>query len=132
MYFDIYDFNPNLDLFMGKTVDINENGFIYGNAFKDEYVPYKNYKVYEINPNSEESKLKIKLMEESFTINDLKLYLDVNPNDKDVFKVLKKHIEIYENLKNEYESKYLNICIDNNMNDFNWTNSPWPWEDKYV
>ena len=34
MFFDDLSFDQNLDLFMGKSITLNEDGYIYGNMFK--------------------------------------------------------------------------------------------------
>ena len=60
MYFDDFSFDENLDFFTGKKLMLNSDGYIYGNMFKDEYVPYKNYSVYRLNGKDEKEKLKLK------------------------------------------------------------------------
>ena len=132
MYFDIFDFDPNKLQFSEKVNEFKEDGFIYGNSFSDEYVPYKNYNVYDIKPNSDESKLKVKIMEQSFIVNDLNLYLDVNPNDPKIYELFKKHLNLLETYVNDYERKYGSICFNSYDEKYNWLTSPWPWEDKYV
>jgi len=130
MYFDSLDFVDNTDLFVGKIVNINDDGYIYGNIFKDEYIPYKDYKVYRLNPRSEEENLKLKIMEHSFKISDLNLYLDLHPNDMDVYNYFKKEKKELDNYIDEYENKYGSICLNGKMDKYNWINDPWPWEDK--
>lgn len=111
-----------------KVVEVNE-GFLKGNMFKDEYKPYLNLTYINILPKNElESKL-YKIMKYSFAINDLNLYLDVHPNDKEIFELLKKYISEEEKLKKEYVKTYgsLNIC-DEYGNKYNWIDNPWPWD----
>ena len=128
MYFDDFSFDENLDFFTGKKIMLNNDGYIYGNMFKDEYVPYKNYSVYRLNGKDEKERLKLKIMEETFIINDLNLYLDIHPNDEDMFNEFKKHNELLEEYKNEYENIYSSLCLSGIKNKYNWINSPWPWE----
>ena len=130
MYFDSLDFVDNTDLFVGKIVNINDDGYIYGNIFKDEYIPYKDYKVYRLNPRSEEENLRLKIMEHSFKISDLNLYLDIHPKDMDVYNYFKKEKNELDNYIDEYENKYGSICLNSKMDKYNWINDPWPWEDK--
>ena len=85
MYFDDFSFDENINNFVGKIVNINDDGYIYGNMFKDEYKPYKNHKVYRLNPSSSLDDLKLKIMEEQFIVTDLGLYLDIHPDDTDVY-----------------------------------------------
>ena len=115
--------NNNLNLF-----DPYE-GYLKGNAFKDEYKPYKNYKVAKINIASEKDEMLAKIGEDSFMMHDLNLYLDVNPNDLDA---LNKFIMYRNKLNDEimkYERKYGPLGIKsevNNNDNFNWV-SNWPW-----
>ena len=115
--------NNNLNLF-----DPYE-GYLKGNAFKDEYKPYKNYKVAKINISSEKDEMLAKIGEDSFMMHDLNLYLDVNPNDKEA---LNKFIMYRNKLNDEiisYERKYGPLGIKselNNNENFDWV-SNWPW-----
>ena len=128
MYFDDFSFIENQEKFLGKIVNINEDGYIYGNMFKDEYVPYKNNNVYRLNPKSEEESLKLKIMEESFIVNDLNLYLDIHKNDNDIYELFKKHEKLLTSYINEYQNRYGSICLNGESDNYNWINSPWPWE----
>lgn len=128
MFFDDFSFDKNTDVFVGKIISINEDGYIYGNMFKDEYKPYKDYKVYQLNPSSEEEALKLKIMEEQFIVTDLGLYLDLHCNDSDVYEYFKKHEKMLDYYTDEYENKYGSICLNGNFEKYNWINSPWPWE----
>lgn len=128
MYFDDFSFDDNIDVFMGKIVDINDDGYIYGNMFKDEYKPYKNYKVYRLNPSNEEEALKLKIMEENFIVTDLCLYLDLHKNDKDVYEYFKVHEKLLNNFIDEYQNKYGSICLNSNFDNYDWVKDPWPWE----
>lgn len=130
MFFDSLDFVDNTDIFVGKIVNLNDDGYIYGNMFKDEYVPYKNYKVYRLNPRNEEESLRLKIMEHTFKINDLNLYLDLHPNDVDIYNYFSKEEKELNNNINEYETKYGSICLNNISKNYNWINNPWPWEDE--
>lgn len=128
MFFDDFSFDKNTDVFVGKIININEDGYIYGNMFKDEYKPYKDYKVYRLNPSSEEEALKLKIMEEQFIVTDLGLYLDLHSNDNDIFEYFKKHRKMLNYYTEEYENKYGSICLNSNSENYNWIDSPWPWE----
>jgi len=54
--FDIKD-SDNKKIFNAKE------GFIYGNMFKNEYEPYKNYQVAKLESNSEKGDLLLKIYE---------------------------------------------------------------------
>ena len=105
-------------------------GFLKGNAFKDEYMPYKNYKVMKLNIANEKDELLVNIGEYSFMMHDLNLYLDIHPNDQEA---LNRFIE-YRNKLNElitkYERKYGPMCVKGIMNNnvpFKWENTTWPW-----
>ena len=117
------NFNNSLNLYNPYE------GYLKGNSFKNEYIPYKNYKVSKININSEKDEMLMKIGEDSFMMHDLNLYLDVNPNDREA---LNKFV-MYRNKLNEeimnYERKYgaLEVKSEENNNDnFTWV-SKWPW-----
>ena len=59
MFFDdiIFDLKntDNVDLFS------YEDGFMYGNMFKNEYDPYKNYKVARLESNTDKGDLLLKI-----------------------------------------------------------------------
>lgn len=137
MLFENNDFDMNLDLFIAdidmKKVKLYEpmEGFLRGNMFKDEYMPYKNLTYFKLNPKSEEEKLLYNIMALSFAINDLNLYLDLNPDDKEIFNLFKKYVKEEEKLTEEYESKFgpLTLKGDAGMK-YDWLCSPWPWDNK--
>ena len=104
-------------------------GYLKGNAFKNEYIPYKNYQADRLNINNEKEEMLINISEYSFMMHDMNLYLDVYPNDKEA---LNKFIE-YRNKTNElitkYERKYGPLAVKGNVSGdipFNWVSS-WPW-----
>lgn len=132
MYFDDFSFMDNMNLFTGKSIQLNDDGYIYGNMFKDEYKPYKNYSVYKLKASNDEGNLKLKIMEETFIINDLNLYLDVHPNDMDIYDYFKKHEKMLNGYIEEYQNKYGSIYLNSQKEKYDWTNGPWPWEDKNV
>ncbi|MBO4601024.1 MAG: spore coat protein CotJB [Bacilli bacterium] len=132
MFFDDLGFNNNESIFLGKSVNLNDDGYLYGNMFKDEYVPYKNYSIYKLKGGNEESSLKLKIMEESFIINDLNLYLDIYPNDIDIYQFFKKHEKLLNDYIYEYQNKYGSICLNSQKDSYDWLNGSWPWEDSNV
>ena len=56
------------------------------NTNSDEYMPYKNYKAREVIPETEEEALLLKINESEFALNDISLYLDLHPNDYDMYR----------------------------------------------
>lgn len=138
MLFEDNVFDVNLSLFM-PDIDFNRDsnilepmeGFLRGNMFKDEYVPYKNLTYFKLNPTCEKEKMLYKIMALSFAINDLNLYLDLHPDKKYVFDLFKKYVQEKEILCKEYEKSYGPLELTGTTGPkFNWLDSPWPWENK--
>ena len=120
-----------------KLVSVEE-GFLRGNMFADEYKPYKNYTYKRIIPKTKKEELIVEIMELSFAINDLNLYLDLNPHDTKMLEVFNNLVEKSCQKEMEYVKNYGSLeVIDNNSSDsFKWIKNPWPWESegdtKYV
>ena len=74
----------------------------------------------------------LKLQEMDFIINDLNLYLDLNPNDTKTYEIFKKYCIEYDNLKKKYYEKYqvLELCKDT-LGKYTWIKNPWPWDGGY-
>lgn len=108
-------------------------GFEKGNMFKNLYDPYKNYDVKKIVPKNEREMLMLNILKLSFALNDLNLYLDLNPNDQEVYELFKKYSLMYQKYLEQYEQNYqvLELCHDI-YGKYTWLDNPWPWEDKYV
>lgn len=114
-----------------KLYSPNE-GFTKGNMYVDLYQQYKNYKPKEIKATSERDSLLQQIQMYKFAMNDLNLYLDVNPkNNSNLIKLYNDYLLKSKELVNRYENAYGPICSDSIVmptNDFIWNNSPWPWE----
>lgn len=110
-----------------------DEGFTKGNMFKDLYDPYKDYEVKKIIPTTQHDLLLYNLHKYSFAINDLNLYLDLNPNDTKMYEMLKKYIKEYNKAVEQFEALNgpLTICADN-YKEFSWLKTPTPWEVKNV
>lgn len=133
MLFENNDLDFNILNIMGITDDrekfVNaKEGFLRGNMFKNEYEPYKNYTYINLVPKNERLAKLYNIMQYSFAINDLNLYLDLNPNDVEAFKLFKSFIEEEKKAKNEYTNTYgpLELCEDLGQS-YDWLNK-WPWE----
>lgn len=110
-----------------------DEGFLKGNMFKNLYDPYKNYEVKKLIPKSEKELLEYNIYKLCFAINDLNLYLDINPQDKEMYDLFKKYIEEYKKDLHEYETKFQVINLDDDvLGKYTWINNPWPWEVPYV
>ncbi len=126
MFFDDIIFNMKNDNDV-KLFD-SKDGFMYGNMFKDEYDPYKNYRVVKLESNTDKGNLLLKIYEYDFALNDLSLYLDLHPDDNDVYKVFRKYTEEERDCVATYEKKYGPLELDNSMySSYLWDEGPWPF-----
>jgi spore coat protein JB len=126
MFFDDIIFNMNNN----KNVMLfdEEDGFMYGNMFKNEYDSYKNYKPVQLESNTELGKLLLKIYQYDFALNDLSLYLDLHPDDIESYKAFKKYTEELSKCVDVYEKKYGPMELDNsNYNNYLWDEGPWPF-----
>ena len=105
-----------------------EDGFMYGNMFRNEYDPYKNYKVANLDSNDEIGKLLLKIYQYDFALNDLALYLDLHPEDTDVYRLFKKYTDEQRKYVEMYEKKCGPMELDNSdFNNYLWYEGPWPF-----
>lgn len=106
-------------------------GFIRGNMFPELYNTYKNSKPYEIQPMNEQAELLTYLDAYSFAAHDLNLYLDNNPNDRDMIRLFTEYTNKANQIQREYEQKYGPLFVDASITyPWAWNNSPWPWENQ--
>ena len=106
-------------------------GYLKGNAFKDEYKPYKNYRVAKLNINSEKEEMLVNIGQYSFMMHDINLYLDVHPNDSDALQKFTEYRNKLNDLITKYERKYGPLGVKGNINNstpFSWVTENWPWE----
>ncbi len=136
MLFEDNNFDVNMSLFIpdlkfSRDSNILEpmEGFLRGNMFRNEYKPYKNLTYYKLNPKNEKEKMLYKIMALSFAINDLNLYLDLHPDNKETFDLFKKYIQDKKVLVKEYAKNYGPLTLDKTTGSkYNWIDSPWPWD----
>ena len=133
MFFDGNDFDFNMPMISenkkeDKIVN-SEKGFLRGNMFSDLYVPYKDMTYLPLIPSNEKEDLMYKIMEIDFAINDLNLYLDLNPEDNEIYEKFKIYVDKCMNLKDEYSKKYGPLTLDQvDSNNYKWEEEPWPWD----
>ena len=124
-------FIPDVNFSRTSNVLSPMDGFLRGNMFKDEYEPYKNLTYFKLNPSNDKERLLYQVMAYSFAINDLNLYLDLHPDNKEMLDLFKKYVREEKDLCNEYVRKYGPLEVSEVMGqNFDWINSPWPWENK--
>ena len=112
MFFDSIKFN---NMF-------NENdSLIKGTIFANDYKPYKNYKESNINVSNDKENLLLNIYRYDFMINDLNLFLDLHPDDTNVYNLFKEYSKRLKYYVELYESRYGSInLIDDNYNSYLW------------
>lgn len=122
--------NINTSNNQNKNIIDTEEGFKRGNMFKNLYDEYKNYKPRKLTAKNEREDMLLQIMEYTFAMIDIQLYLDMYPNDRDALKLFNTYLNNKKDLTNMFEEKYgpLTIDSDNQKNNWTWNNSPWPWE----
>lgn len=126
MFFNDILFNEKINT--NDLFDASE-GFMYGNMFKNEYDPYMNYKEPRLIANNEYEKLLLEIYEYDYALNDLSLYLDLHPNDEQIYKLFKVYTEKENKLVNEFEKKYGPLDVyESNYDSYMWYKGKWPFE----
>lgn len=136
-YFNNDMYRSNTDLYRNQSVPSLFDptvGYNNGNLFKNLYSEYKNYKPAILKSSNEREKILLDLSKVSFAAHELKLYLDLHPNDNSILALFNDYRKKAIDLKNDYESKYgvLDTSSDNLEEvPFAWENGIWPWEGKF-
>lgn len=108
-----------------------QEGYMKGNLFKNLYDPFKNYKPATLNPRGAQEEALINLGQMHFAMHEANLYLDNFPNDMDMINKFNDFRKSYEQLLNDYQSKYGPLEINNpymTTNPFAWSGKSWPWD----
>ena len=123
--------NITINNFRNSTLnDLNSpsEGLNKGNMFKNIYDPYKKH-IYKVVVRGERDEMLLKIQELTFAVKDLSLYLDVHPNDKEIYEQFKIRVNEMNKLKQDYEMKYGPLSVDFAMsNNYEWLKNPWPWD----
>lgn len=78
-----------------------------------------------------QNELSKRLQELGFILVELNLYLDTHPDCMQAREVFNRYSAEMKQLREQYESRYgatLNFGLSAAGNEFDWINSPWPWE----
>jgi spore coat protein JB len=67
-----------------------------------------------------------------FAIEELGLYLDTHPNDKEALELFTAYVDLYQAGVTEYQRRYgpLTQMQAGRNGTYDWVNHPWPWEPK--
>jgi spore coat protein JB len=133
-----YDFYDDMNVINGYMPYMNNQnnldlyspyeGFLRGNAFRDQYIPYKNYRVAKINFNSEQEEMLFNISEYHFMMHEMNLYLDIYPEDKEARDKFNEYRNKVNELITKYERKYGPLCVtsSDDTKSFDWVKN-WPW-----
>lgn len=130
-------FIDDINFFINGEIPVNreeklvssELGYLRGNMFLKEYVPYKNYQVRKLEAKTKEEVLLLKLSQMEFALNDLSLYLDLHPNDMAVFNKFREYTNEYKRYLNEFEKTYRPLVLSSiNKDSYEYYKNPWPWD----
>ena len=107
-----------------------EEGYIRGNLFMNLYDGYKNYQPQSLKASNEEEAMFLELSKYAFAMHELKLYLDLHPENKSMLLLFNDYSQKAKKLIDDYEKKYgpMTEFSDNFTSSFSWCKTPWPWE----
>lgn len=122
----------NMNNSMGQNQNLAQpyEGFIRGNLFNNLYDQYKNYRPARLAPNNEQAELLLNVSQLSFAAHDIRLYLDVHPNDTEMISLFNQYQQQANEAIRVYEQKYGPILQSSlsEANAFSWEAYAWPWE----
>ena len=99
---------------------------MYGNIFKNQYCPYKNYRPRNVDLKNNDLEQLMALMDQC---HDLRLHLDVYPNDKEIYQrfvtYCAKLKQIKEKVANSDDNPFQMTCNSGEKTNYVYTPSPW-------
>lgn len=122
--------NNNINTGTNQNLVPPYEGYIRGNMFNNLYQQYMNYRPTRLVPDNEQAELLLNANQLSFAALDIRLYLDVHPNDAEMISLYNQYQhQANEAIKN-YEEKYGPILQNSSSaaNRFSWEAYAWPWE----
>lgn len=128
--------NNNLNNMINNNQNNNQelagpyDGYIKGNLFNNLYNQYKSYRPTRLSPNNEQAELLLNVDQTTFAAHELKLYLDVYPNDTNMINLYNEYQKMASEQIKAYERKYGPLLADSPSanNTFSWEAYSWPWE----
>lgn len=103
---------------------------MYGNLFRNEYIPYKNYVPRMPSPRTPQEKLLMDIAFYSNASHDLELYLDVYPSHTEYIKLFEMYSKKAKELEEEYNEKYGTLYAADGKNKegyFSYVTEPSVW-----
>ena len=105
-------------------------GYIRENLYNNLYDQYKNYQPARLVPKNEQAELLLNVNQTTFAAHEIKLYLDIYPNDASMIQLYNDYQKIAGEMIKNYERKYGPILANSvsEANNFSWEAYAWPWE----
>ena len=132
--YDYDDMNMLNEMILSKPINNDlvgtYDGYLKGNMFSSLYNQYKDYKPAKLIPSNEQSELLLNANQACFAAHDIRLYLDINPNNNEMIKLYNNYqMQAIKTIK-EYEKKYGPILADSPSEEgnFSWEAHDFPWE----
>ena len=129
-FINLMDSDTNMNN-MNNNLALPKVALERGNLFNNLYDPYRNYRYRELKANSRREDLLLNILKHNFVLVELGLYLDLNPMDMNMIRMYNQYLNNKKKLVDEYEKNYGPLTLEGlniGDNDWNWNNSPWPWE----
>ena len=84
-----------------------------------------------VRKNLSRERLMRNVQEESFAVDEARLYLDTHPNDKKAQMFFDRHNQARKKAMDMYEQQYGALLTDNlqaEKDGWTWINQPFPWD----
>ncbi len=108
-----------------------EKGFSCGTIFASLKDEYKKINIEIKNTMDERKKVLYIIDVYSFAINDLVLFLDTHPEDKNALELCNKiRIELIK-VYNYYNENFPALTLFTAKETYDYIYEPWPWEDRF-
>lgn len=79
-------------------------------------------------PNTERGEMLDQIRAYNFSVIELGLYLDINPEDKRALCLYNENARKLKSLTDSYQKIYGPLTIEFPCNMWRWLEDPWPWE----
>ena len=132
--------NTNMNMNDNNMSNVNNlfapnEGYVKGNMFKNLYDPFRNYAPARLVARNAREEALLNLGQMHFAMHEANLYLDNFPNDRNMLNKFNEFRKNYEQLLNDYQSKYgpLEITSPYMTNaPFAWSTDTFPWNRRNV
>ena len=100
-------------------------GFVRGNMFPQLFDPYKKQQIKNFTPRNEKERMMLEIQQLDFTMKDINLYLDVNPNNTCMIRKFNEYLMRKNRLVQDYETRFgpITLTIPNSSLE----KTPWSW-----